>query len=159
MCNHTPVPYIACPTALPVDEYNIEIGVFVPDIGYKAPRPEVLILHIPESGQYQMHRRVSWLTAADYPILQFLADLDGYWIKPSSMSLNLPYGRQAVASHCATLAEHGLVERHADVAAYRIVEKGRAYLRNELSVEDLQETSVENEDKDKDEDGDEDETG
>jgi predicted transcriptional regulator len=102
-----------------------------------------------------MYRRVNWLTAMDYPILQFLADLDGYWIKPASMCLNLPYGRQAVASHCATLAEHGLVERHTDVAAYRIVEKGRAYLQNELSVEDLQEPSDENEDKDEDEDGDE----
>lgn len=104
----------------------------------------VLISYIPESGQYQMYRRVSWLTAMDYPILQFLADLDGYWIKPASMCLNLPYGRQAVASHCATLAEHGLVERDTEVAAYRIAEKGRAYLRNELSIEDLQDTSGEN---------------
>ena len=95
-----------------------------------------------------MYRRVNWLTAMDYPILQFLADLDGYWIKPASMCLNLPYGRQAVASHCATLAEHDLAERHEDVAAYRIAEKGRAYLRNELSVEDLQETSDENDDND-----------
>ena len=87
-----------------------------------------------------MYRDVDWLTPADYPILQFLADLDGYWIKPASMAINLPYGRSSVASHCIILADHGMIERHEDLAAYRILDKGRAYLRNELTVEELQET-------------------
>lgn len=84
-----------------------------------------------------MYRRVEWLRPADRPILGEIADLDGRWIKPASLSLNVSYSRYTVADRCRTLGQHDLLDVHDDVAAYRINDRGRAFLDGELEPEDL----------------------
>lgn len=85
-----------------------------------------------------MYRKVEWLRPADRPILVEIADLDGRWIKPASLSLNVSYSRYTVADRCRALGEHGLVDIHDDVAAYRINDRGRAFLADELEPHELE---------------------
>lgn len=96
-----------------------------------------------ESGENgsdnEMHRDVSWMTPADRPILQELADVGGRWQKPATLALNMPYSRYHIADRLRTLADHQLVERKSDnIAAYRITDRGRAFLAAEIDVRDLQ---------------------
>lgn len=84
-----------------------------------------------------MHHYVEWLRPSDRPIAKEIADYGG-WIKPASLTLNTPYTRDHIATRCRILADHGLLERHDDAAAYRITDKGRAYLAGDLEPADLQ---------------------
>lgn len=86
-----------------------------------------------------MYREVEWLTPSDRPILSEVKDYGG-WIKPASLGLNLPYTRQHISVRCGVLAEHDLLERHPDVAAYRLTELGERFLADELEPEDLTES-------------------
>lgn len=85
-----------------------------------------------------MYRKVEWLRPADRPILAEIADLDGRWIKPASLSLNVSYSRYTVADRCRALGEHRLVDVHDEVAAYRINDRGLAFLADELEPHDLE---------------------
>jgi hypothetical protein len=85
-----------------------------------------------------MYRKVDWLRPADRPILSEIANLDGRWIKPASLSLNVSYSRYTVADRCRQLGAHGLVDVHDDVAAYRINDRGLAFLDGELQPRDIE---------------------
>lgn len=84
-----------------------------------------------------MYRKVDWLRPADRPILSEIANLDGRWIKPASLSLNVSYSRYTVADRCRELGERGLVDVHDDVAAYRVNDRGLAFLAGELDPQEL----------------------
>lgn len=88
-----------------------------------------------------MHRNVSWLKPADRPILRAIAEIDA-WIRPSSLYLNVSYSNYTVAERCRVLHQHDLLERFKDnIPAYRITNRGRAFLRDELEPEDLRTNS------------------
>jgi predicted transcriptional regulator len=84
----------------------------------------------------EMHSQVDWLKPSDWAIVSEIEEYGG-WIKPASLSLNIPYTREHVARRCKALAEHGLLERHDETPAYRITEKGRDYLAGDVEAEDL----------------------
>jgi len=84
----------------------------------------------------EMHSRVDWLKPSDWAIVSEIENYGG-WIKPASLSLNLPYTREHVARRCKTLAEHGLLERHEETPAYRVTDMGRDYLTGDLDADDL----------------------
>lgn len=86
--------------------------------------------------QNDMHSRVDWLKPSDWTIVSEIENYGG-WIKPASLSLNLPYTREHVARRCKVLAEHGLLERHEDTPAYRITDMGRDYISGDLDAEGL----------------------
>jgi len=88
------------------------------------------------SGDDEMHHQVAWMRPSDRSIVKEIADYGG-WIKPATLSLNLPYTRNHVAGRCRELADHGLLERHDDTAAYRVTELGRDYLADKLEPADL----------------------
>lgn len=89
-----------------------------------------------EDGFDEMHREVDWLRPSDRRILVEIRDYGG-WIKPATLGLNLPYTQRHVASRCRTLAEHDLLERHEEAAAYRLTDFGRAFLDDELTPDEL----------------------
>ena len=84
-----------------------------------------------------MHSRVSWLKPSDWSIIKEIDEYGG-WIKPASLALNVPYTREHVARRCKVLAEHELLERHEETAAYRITDLGRTYLAGDLDAKDLE---------------------
>jgi hypothetical protein len=88
-------------------------------------------------NQDEMHSRVDWLKPSDYTLISEIGDYGG-WMKPATLSLNVPYTREHVARRCKVLAENGLLERHEETPAYRISDRGRAYLSGDLDVEDLE---------------------
>lgn len=90
----------------------------------------------PTDNENEMHRRVDWLKPSDRSILAGLADFDG-WMKPASISLNVPYTRRHIARRCQVLADHGLLERHEDTAGYRLTDLGRQFLKDKLKPEDI----------------------
>ena len=90
-------------------------------------------------NQNEMHSRVDWLKPSDYTLVSEIADYGG-WMKPATLSLNVPYTREHVARRCKELSEHGLLERHEDTPAYRITEQGRVYLAGDLNADDLEES-------------------
>lgn len=88
-----------------------------------------------------MHHRVSWLRPTDRDILLTYRESGGMWLKPATHSLNLDLGRHHVAQRSLALREADLLERYEeDIAAYRLTDKGRAFLDDELDVEDLPES-------------------
>lgn len=85
-----------------------------------------------------MHRQVAWLKPSDRTILVEVADYGG-WVKPATLGLNLPYTQRHVATRCRTLETHGLLERYSDpIAGYKLTDRGRRFLDDDLTVEDLQ---------------------
>lgn len=86
-----------------------------------------------------MHHEVDWLRPSDRRIVSEISKYGG-WIKPASLALNLPFTRKHVADRCRELADHGLIERHADQAAYRITDLGTQFLNDELEPADLLES-------------------
>ena len=85
-----------------------------------------------------MYRKVDWLRPADRPILSEIAALDGRWIKPASLSLNITYSRYTVADRCRTLGSKNLLDTHDDVAAYRINDRGLAFLDGDLPAHEIE---------------------
>lgn len=83
-----------------------------------------------------MHHEVDWMTPADRRIVSEISQYGG-WIKPASLSLNLPFTRKYVADRCRVLSENGLVDRHSETPAYRINDLGTQFLRDELEPVDL----------------------
>lgn len=91
-----------------------------------------------DDSKDEMHNRVEWLRPSDYPIVDEISDYGG-WMKPATLALNLPYSRDHISRRCLELSKHGLLERYGDnTAAYRITNRGRDYLADELEVDDLQ---------------------
>lgn len=87
--------------------------------------------------QDEMHNRVEWLRPSDYPIVDEISDYGG-WMKPATLSLNLPYSRDHISRRCLELSKHGLLERYDDnTAAYRITDRGQDYLAGDLDADDL----------------------
>lgn len=86
----------------------------------------------------EMHRRIEWLKPSDRPIIAELSKYDG-WMKPSSLALNTPYTSRHVGRRLRVLASRGLIERYsADVSAYRANDLTRAFLGDQMSVDDLE---------------------
>ncbi|MFC3477181.1 phage repressor protein [Halobacterium litoreum] len=84
-----------------------------------------------------MHRQVAWLKPSDRPILVEIREYGG-WVKPATLGLNVPYTQRHVATRCRRLADHEFLERHSEpIAGYRLTDRGRAFLDDELAVEDL----------------------
>lgn len=92
-----------------------------------------------ENGD-EMHRDVEWMVPSDRPILRELRDVGDRWQKPATLALNIAYSRYNIAERLRILAEHDLAERHPQAAAYRITDRGRAFLDDELSAEELEDT-------------------
>jgi len=90
----------------------------------------------PSDSESEMHRRVEWLKPSDRVIVSELSEYGG-WMKPSTLALNIAYTRHHIARRCQDLAEHGLLERHEDTAAYRVTDFGRAFLNDDLEADDL----------------------
>jgi len=94
----------------------------------------------PCENRDEMHSRVSWLKPSDWSIIKEIDEYGG-WIKPASLALNVPYTREHVARRCKVLAEHGLLERYDETAAYRITDLGRTYLTGDLDADVLESTN------------------
>ena len=84
-----------------------------------------------------MYPEVDWLRPADLPILSEIGSLDGRWIKPASLSLNITYFRYTVADRCRTLSANGLLDNHDEETAYRINDRGLAFLDGELGADEV----------------------
>lgn len=85
--------------------------------------------------------RVSWMTAADDRILEFLLNEGNQPIiaTPAVVEMNVDYQRTHVNNRLSKLREAGLVEYHdQDRAAYKITDRGRAYLKGEIDAEKLE---------------------
>lgn len=90
----------------------------------------------PDDSGDEMHHQVAWMRPSDRSIVKEISDYGG-WIKPASLTLNLPYTRNHIAARCRELSDHGLLERHEDTAAYRATDKGREFLADKLEPSDL----------------------
>lgn len=86
-----------------------------------------------------MYALVEWIKPSDRPILVNITQYGGHWIKPSSIYLNVGFTQAHVQRRCKTMAEHGVLERHPDQAAYRPTELGRDWLLGKATVHDLSE--------------------
>ena len=75
------------------------------------------------------------MTSADNRILEFL-DETGIVATPQVIAANIDYDRLYVNERIRILAQNDLVEKD-DKPLYQITERGRQYLRGELSVDDL----------------------
>ncbi|OYR84415.1 MarR family transcriptional regulator [Halorubrum sp. E3] len=82
-----------------------------------------------------MRPRVPWMTSADNRILEFLDEKD-IVATPQVIAANIDYNRLYVNERIRILAQNDLVEKD-DKPLYQITERGRQYLRGELSVDDL----------------------
>ncbi len=84
----------------------------------------------------EMHHQLDWMRPSDRSIVKEIADYGG-WLKPATLALNLPYTRNHIAGRCRELADHALLERHDDTAAYRATDLGREFLADKLDPEDI----------------------
>lgn len=75
------------------------------------------------------------MTSADNRILEFLDEKD-IVATPQVIAANIDYNRLYVNERIRILAQNDLVEKD-DKPLYQITERGRQYLRGELSVDDL----------------------
>lgn len=81
------------------------------------------------------------MTAADDRILEFLLNDPNERIiaTPSVVEMNVDYAIAHVRNRLGKLLDAGLVEYFdEDRAAYRITDRGEAYLKGELDAEDLE---------------------
>jgi len=90
----------------------------------------------PNSESRDVHHEVEWMKPSDRPILEELAEYGG-WMTPKGLSLNLPYTSNWTGQRLRALVNHGLAERHEEVAGYRITERGRKFLASEIDADDL----------------------
>jgi len=85
--------------------------------------------------------RVSWMTAADDRILEFLLNEGNEPIvaTPAVVEMNVDYQRTHVNNRLRKLRDAGLVEYYDEGrAAYQITDRGRAYLAGEFAAEELE---------------------
>jgi len=85
--------------------------------------------------------RVSWMTAADDRILEFLLNEGNRPLvaTPAVIEMNVDYQRTHVSNRLGELLDAGLVEYYdKERAAYQITDRGRAYLAGELDANDLE---------------------
>lgn len=75
------------------------------------------------------------MTSADNRILEFLEEKE-ILATPQVIAVNIDYTQQYVNERIRILAQNELVEKN-DKPLYQITERGRQYLRGELSVDDL----------------------
>ena len=90
-----------------------------------------------------MRPRVGWMTASDDVILEYLDDT-GLALPPKAISYNLETREGADISYSTVnrrlkeLLNHELVEKEYEPAGfYSITEKGKQYLRGDLSKHEL----------------------
>ncbi|MFP8891819.1 hypothetical protein ACLI4U_18915 (plasmid) [Natrialbaceae archaeon A-CW2] len=84
-----------------------------------------------------MHREVGWMKPADTYILDFMASTDAK-LKPASIALNVPYSPNWVGQRCRQLAKRDLLEQFPDDGAYKITEKGKRVVDEEIDPADLE---------------------
>lgn len=85
--------------------------------------------------------RVSWMTAADDHILEFLLNEGNKPIvaTPAMVEMNIDYQIAHIRSRLRELHGADLVEYYdKDRGAYQITQRGRSYLSGELDAEDLE---------------------
>ena len=85
--------------------------------------------------------RVSWMTAADDRILEFLLNEGNRPLvaTPAVIEMNVDYQRTHVSNRLGELLDAGLVEYYDEErAAYQITDRGRAYLAGELDADELE---------------------
>lgn len=85
-----------------------------------------------------MYELVEWIRPSDRVILLNIAEYGGNWIKPASIYLNVGFTQPHVQRRCRAMADRGVLDRHAEEAAYRPSELGRDWLLGKASVEELQ---------------------
>ena len=84
-----------------------------------------------------MRPRVEWITRADDYILELLESTD-MALTPRVLAFNLDYSRRYIGDRCRLLLEADLVQKVGEKQGfYRISDKGRAYLRGELTPDEL----------------------
>jgi len=84
---------------------------------------------------------VSWMTAADDRILEFLLNEGNKPLvaTPAVIEMNVDYQRTHVNNRLGKLLDAGLVEYYDENrGAYQITDFGRAYLAGELDAEELE---------------------
>lgn len=93
-----------------------------------------------DSTSGDMHRGIDWLKPSDRPILlEFATYGPDKWMTSLTAALNLPYSQNHVSRRLRTLRDRGFVEPHDDArAAYRLTDRGLAYVDDQLSQEDLE---------------------
>ncbi len=85
--------------------------------------------------------RVSWMTAADDRILEFLLNEGNRPLvaTPAVIEMNVDYQRTHVSNRLGELLDAGLVEYYDEErAAYQITDRGRAYLAGEFDADELE---------------------
>lgn len=81
------------------------------------------------------------MTAADDLLLEFLLNEGNKELiaTPGMIELNVDYGKTHISNRLSVLLDAELVEYHDESrGAYRITDRGRAYLEGELDAEDLE---------------------
>ncbi|UTF52731.1 hypothetical protein [Natronosalvus rutilus] len=92
----------------------------------------------PNDADDEMHHSVDWMRPSDRPIVKKIVEYGGDWVKAPTLALNLPYTRRHISNRCRELADHGLLEKHPDKAAYRPIEQSYKFLRDELNADELE---------------------
>ncbi len=92
-----------------------------------------------------MRRRLKWMNKASEPVLDLLAD-SGLALPPKTILVNLDRkmddspGRSTVYRAFDDLLDHGMIDTvDVDGTYYVITDRGRAYLNDTLSEEELEE--------------------
>ena len=86
-------------------------------------------------------RLADWMTPVDRDILERLQNEGNreLVLTPRLIAANTDWERDTIRRHVLTLSEHGLVEYYDEAAGiYQLSDRGRAYLRGELDVEELE---------------------
>lgn len=106
-----------------------------PDDGKTPPIGEIIR---GESDRASMHRRVSWMRAADDAVIRLL-NRSNLELTPGVIAHNLGYNSDYVATRCRKLADVGLLNRKGNGGPfYALSSLGMQYAAGELSVDDLE---------------------
>lgn len=94
-----------------------------------------------DDGPDEMHRQVSWLTAADVRILEFLFAARDVRDRPAiqtpqTIALNTGHPRKYVGKRCRHLADHDVVEK-VDHGEYRLSSTGEDLMSGRIQPREL----------------------
>lgn len=85
--------------------------------------------------------RPSWMTRSAYFVLEALEEVADTRLpvqSPAVIAYNLDYTQRNVIEQLGELTDAGLVEKHEE-GRYSVSERGRAFLRGDVEVSDLEE--------------------
>lgn len=84
----------------------------------------------------EMVERIGWMSPVHYEILGFF-DTHDIWISAFPLAMNIDYDGSYVTNQLEKLRQAGLVEKQG--RAYRLTDRGRAFLAGDLDADDLPE--------------------